>query len=84
MSMLRSVITRAMWEEDGHLWRLITGVLGAVGAIRLAVGATGGNDTVTWIGGVVVALAFLNSAFLEHSRMDYPIYHRLDELEKTP
>ncbi|MDA1004454.1 MAG: hypothetical protein O3B31_14105 [Chloroflexi bacterium] len=58
-------------------------MLGAVGAIVLAVGATGDNDTLVWIGGVVVALAFLNSGFIEHTKMDYPLYRRVDELEKS-
>lgn len=83
MRVMRSLTARMRREEDGHVWRGVTALLGAAGAIVLTLGVTGANDTLAWIGGVVVALAFLNSGFMEHSKMDYPLYRRVDELEKS-
>jgi uncharacterized membrane protein HdeD (DUF308 family) len=78
---MRDVLARLVREESGHVWRLITGVLGAVAALLLAAGAAGGRHGLIWIGGILVALAFLNSGFVEHVKMDYPLFARVDRLE---
>lgn len=78
---MRSVLNRFLWEESGHLIKGVTALVGAAGAIVLAVGATADQDALVWIGAVVLALAFVNGGFIEHTKIDYPMLKRLDDLE---
>jgi len=78
---MRSVLNRLLREESGHMIKAITAMLGAAGAIVLAVGITGDNDALVWIGAVVVAVAFVNAGFIEHTKIEYPVLKRLDDLE---
>ena len=79
---MRGFMRRLATEETGHLTPLITGVLGAVGVLVLAFGATDDNNTLVWIGAVAVAAGFLNAAVVEHIKVDYPLYARVDALEE--
>lgn len=78
---MRSILNRFLREESGHLIKGVTALLGAAGAIVLAVGVTGDTDALVWIGAIVVAVAFINGGFIEHTQLDYPVLKRLDELE---
>jgi hypothetical protein len=82
MRFITSWFERVKSEEDGHVYPSVSAGLGVIGAILLAVAITGDNDTLAWIGGVVLALSFVVRATYEHIKMDYPIYARLDALEK--
>jgi predicted outer membrane lipoprotein len=82
MRFVTSWLHRFASEEDGHVYPAASAVLGIIGAMLLAVAITGGNDTIAWIGGVVLALSFVVKVTYEHIKMDYPVYARLDALEK--
>jgi hypothetical protein len=74
-------LQRLATEEDGHLVVGVTGLLGAAGAIVLAVGATIDIDVLVWAGAVVVAAGSINGTFREHTQVTYSILDRLDRLE---
>ncbi|MEE8421432.1 MAG: hypothetical protein V3S31_01500 [Dehalococcoidia bacterium] len=78
---MRAFLRRLLTEESGHMVIAATGLVGAAGAILLAVGVTGDTDVLVWIGGGVMAVAFLNGSIREHQLVDYEIFARLDELE---
>ena len=60
-----------------------TSLVAVVGAIILAVGASGTEDVVTILGGVILAVGILASGFLRHTQIDYEVYERLERLEKS-
>ncbi len=78
---MRALLQRLLTEESGHLAVAATGLLGAAGAIVLAVGATNANDVLVWIGAAVLVAAYINGSTGEHRQVTYPILARLDELE---
>ncbi len=78
---MRSILDRLLHEESGHLIKGVTAILGAAGAIVLAIGVTGDTDALVWIGAIVLAVAFINAGFIEHTQLDYPVLKRLDDLE---
>lgn len=78
---MRAFLRRLHTEESGHLIVAATGLIGAAGAILLAAGATTDTDVLAWIGGGVMAAAFLNGSIREHTEVTYGIFARLDELE---
>lgn len=78
---MRAFLRRLHTEESGHLIVAATGLIGAAGAILLAAGATTDTDVLAWIGGGVMAVAFLNGSIREHTEVTYGIFARLDELE---
>jgi len=67
--------------EEGHALAGVASLVGAVGAIVLAIGATGTNDAVTIIGGIVLAAGVLAAGLLEHTTVDWNIFARLEKLE---
>ena len=78
---MSSILARLVREESGHLIKVVTALLGAVGVIVLAVGITGDSDALVWIGAAVVAVAFVNAGVVEHTQLEYPVFKRLDDLE---
>ena len=80
--MLGATLTRLHREEAGHLAPTLATLLGAPGALLLAVGAAVDADVVTIIGGVVLALALVAAGSLAHVGVEYPLMRRVDELEK--
>lgn len=68
-------------EETGHAAAGLAALIGAVGAIVLAIGAMNDNDATTIIGGIVLAVGVLGSGLLEHMTIDYKIFARLDKIE---
>jgi len=57
-------------------------MVGAAGAIILAIGAAGDSGLFAIIGGIVLAIGIVVTFLLNHSTVDYDIYRRLEELEK--
>lgn len=68
-------------EETGHAVAGLAALIGAAGAIVLAIGAMNDNDATTIIGGIVLAVGVLGSGLLEHMTIDYKIFERLNRLE---
>ncbi len=56
-------------------------MVAVVGAVLLAAGAAAGEDVITIVGGVGLGLGILVSGLLNHIRVDYDIFERLNRLE---
>ena len=80
--MIRAALRRLHEEERGHAGPFLTWVLGAAGAIVLAVGAAADRDVIAIFGGVLVALGFVAAGVLTHVGVDYSVLARLDALER--
>jgi hypothetical protein len=80
---MRHIFLGLYQDESGHGIPAVGDLVAVVGAIILAVGASGTEDVVTILGGVILAVGILASGFLRHVKIDYDIYDRLDRLEKS-
>ena len=75
------MLERLMREEQGHAQAGVGTLVGAIGAILLAIGAAGETDWLIWVGGVVLALGIIAAGLLHHTVVDYELYGRLEKLE---
>ena len=69
-------------DELGHAGTLPGLVIGAGGAIALGIGAAADQGWLAIVGGVVLAVGFVAAAVLNHMKVEYDIFARLDKLEK--
>ena len=81
-NIMRTVIAHAQ-QEDGHALPGVGNLIGAAGAIALAIGAAGDTDWLTIVGGIVLAVGIVAGGVLEHMGVDYDIFGRLEKLEKS-
>ncbi len=79
MNRLREIIKHG---DEGHGMPVIGVLIGAVGAILLAIGAANDTGALTIIGGVVLAVGLLATLVIQHMAVEYDIFARLDKLEK--
>ncbi len=82
MTRITTIIRALNAGEEGHTQPLVTTLLGAVGAIVLAVGAAEDSSIAAYIGGIVLGLGLLATPVVAHITIDYEIFKRLDDLEK--
>ncbi len=82
MTELRRVLRAANADERGHAAPLAVTLVGAAGAIVLAVGVAADSDVAAIIGGIVLAEGLLATTVVTHMAIDYPLFRRLDNLEK--
>ena len=80
---MRRILLGLYRDESGHGIPAVADLVAVVGAIILAVGASGTEDVVTILGGVILAVGILASGLLRHLQIDYDIYERLERLEKS-
>jgi hypothetical protein len=81
-NILVTIIARAQ-REDGHALPAVGSLIGAAGAIALAIGACDNRDWLTILGGIVLAVGIVAGGVLEHMGVDYGIFGRLEKLEKS-
>ena len=67
-------------DSAGHVAGLI-GLIPAAGAALLGAGAASGEDALTIIGAIALAVGLSASGVVQHMTIDYPIYERLNALE---
>ncbi len=79
--MIRSV-KHALSSEQGHGQPLLGIVIGAAGAIILAIGAANDTGALAITGGIVLAVGLLATLLIQHMSVEWDIYRRLEELEK--
>ena len=82
MNRIHKYFVRIRDEERGHLEVGGPSLIGAVGAILLAIGAAGGTDWLTIAGGVVLAVGIFLAGLARHRFIDYDVWRRLDKLDK--
>ncbi len=68
--------------EDGHVGSVPGLVIGAAGAIALGIGAAAEQGWLAIVGGVVLAVGIFAASVLNHMKVDYDIFARLEKLEK--
>ena len=68
--------------EEGHGMPLIGAVIGAVGAVLLAIGAANDTGVLSIVGGIVLAVGLIAMLVIQHMAVEYGILDRLDKLEK--
>ena len=76
-------ITKFLNREEGHGVTLPAVLVGGAGAVLLGIGAAADTGWLAIIGGVVPAVGLLAASMVNHMMIDYSIYERLDELEKS-
>ncbi len=69
-------------DEGGHVAAGSLDWVASVGAVLLAAGAASGEDVITIIGGVVLAVGMSAAPVFRHISIDYGIFERLNALEK--
>ena len=79
--MIRHIL-RELGREEGHAQPLGGIVIGAAGAILLAIGAANDSGVLAIIGGIVLAVGLLATSVISHMSVEYDIYRRLESLEK--
>jgi hypothetical protein len=68
--------------EEGHAQTLPGMVVALAGAIALGIGAASDMGWLSIVGGVVLGVGIIALSVLEHMKIDYDIYDRLEKLEK--
>lgn len=78
----RTVLQMLRRGERGHAAPLLPALVGAAGAIVLAIGVAADSDAAALIGGIVLAVGLVATTVAYHLAIDYGIFRRLDDLEK--
>ncbi|TAK57445.1 MAG: hypothetical protein EPO22_12205 [Dehalococcoidia bacterium] len=76
---LRNIIEHG---EEGHGMPLIGALIGAAGAIVLAIGAANDTGALAIAGGIILAVGLMAMLVIQHMTVEYGIFGRLDKLEK--
>ena len=79
MNRLRDIIEHG---EDGHGMPLIGALIGAAGAIVLAIGAANDTGWLAIAGGIILAVGLMAMLVIQHMTVEYGLMDRLDKLEK--
>ncbi|MBK9610172.1 hypothetical protein [Candidatus Amarobacter glycogenicus] len=82
MSGFRSFAARVHSSEEGHSLPAVASLLGGAGVVVLGVGAAGDNDALTLVGGIVGGLGVIAASTLDHIKVEWELFTRLDKLEK--
>ena len=68
-------------DESGHVATGVGALPAVAGAILLGIGAANDTGWLAIAGGIVAGLGIVFYDLVRHTRIDYGIYRRLDELE---
>jgi tetrahydromethanopterin S-methyltransferase subunit D len=79
MNRMREIIEHG---EEGHGMPLIGTLIGAVGAILLAIGAANDTGALAIVGGIVLAVGLFATLVIQHMTVEWGIFGRLENLEK--
>jgi len=82
MNRIRKLLWYAHASEEGHALPSVAALAGAAGAILLGIGAANDSGALAIAGGIVAGLGFLAASLLEHSKVDWDLYSRIEKLEK--
>ena len=68
-------------DETGHAVPALGALIGAAGVIALGIGAANDTGWLAIAGGIVGGLGLFAAALLDHTKVDYDIFARLESLE---
>jgi hypothetical protein len=60
----------------------LAALAGAIGAILLGIGAANDSGGLAIAGGVIAGVGFLAASILDHMKIDYDLFRRVENLEK--
>ncbi len=69
-------------DESGHAVPALAALAGAIGAILLGIGAANDSGGLAIAGGVIAGVGFLAASILDHMKIDYDLFRRVENLEK--
>jgi hypothetical protein len=67
--------------EDGHAIPLVGTLVSGIGTIALGIGAANDTGWLAVTGGIVAFVGAVGTVVLNHTRVEYGIYARLEALE---
>jgi len=82
MTRLMHLLRRARDEEQGHIAVAVPGLVAAIGAVVLGIGASEDSGAAAIIGGIVLGVGVMGAGVVRHRNIDYEVYERLEKLEK--
>ncbi len=71
----------ATQAEDGHAMPLFGTLISGIGSIALGIGAANDTGWLAIAGGIVAFLGAVATVVLNHTKVEYGIYARLEALE---
>ncbi len=75
-------LLREIQGEEGHIAPAVGGLVGAIGAVLLGIGAAADTGWLAVGGGIVAGVGLLAGNIYGHMEIDYKVWERLDNLEK--
>ena len=81
MNRLYALASNLHSNEEGHALPALGALLGGIGAILLGIGAANDSGGLAITGGIVAAVGIVAGSLLEHMKIDYDIYGRIEKLE---
>jgi hypothetical protein len=68
-------------DAAGHAEPGIATLVPATGAVLLGAGAASGEDVLTIVGAVLLAVGLFIASLVQHVKVEYPVFDRLDTME---
>ena len=78
---MRNVFVRINEGEEGHAPPLAGLLIAGIGTISLGIGAANDTGWLAITGGIVAFVGMVATALLNHTKVEWELYDRLDKLE---
>ena len=78
---MRKMLVWLNQGEEGHGMPLAGVLIAGIGTISLGIGAANGTGWLAVTGGIVAFAGLVATAVLNHTKVEYEFYSRLDKLE---
>lgn len=82
MRRILEAMYRIQADEHGHAMPAGAALLAGAGIVLLGIGAANDSGALAIIGGIVGGVGVLAASVLDHMKIDYDMYDRLEKLEK--
>lgn len=82
MSRVADLVRTIHASEEGHALPAVAALVGAAGAVVLGIGAANDSGGLAIAGGIITAVGIVAASLLDHIKVDYGIFDRLNKLEK--
>lgn len=82
MHRILGVLNRIESDEQGHAMPAGAALIAGAGIVLLGIGAANDSGALAIIGGIVGGVGVLAASLLDHMKIDYDMYDRLEKLEK--
>ena len=79
--MVSKLLREVHESEDGHAAPLVGSLVSIIGLVLLGIGAANGTGWMAVTGGIVAAVGVVATLVINHMKIEYDIYARLEALE---